>query len=358
MRWPLFVLLSTALSGCIFRADGSNSGAPQARGDITFLWSFDGKSCSQASDVQTVHLTVNGPHGAEKLDADGQYNCNPAGVDGIRLLDFSPGTYTFTVDAWDATKKTIYTATGTVRVDGDAKVNVTLYSVNEQGLVQVYWSFGPTRQACKDAGIPGPEGVSKVSVRVDSRSPQTFPCTDTSGNVPVEGIAVKLDPGTHVLQVEGIIVRGGADQTWYSASPSVIVAAGQTTTLPVALDVVAAQGTFVPTFEDGSAFSCGTTVGALFIELFDRNNDCLTDAKGVCGFFDDCAKFEAGFAFDYLPVKQTFDTVKRQWTATWTARIEGWDRAASNPRVLYQGTASPIIAAASNDRYLVPLTKK
>ncbi len=365
MRWSLFVLLSTAFTGCIWKV-GDSSGAPQASGDITFLWSFDGKTCDQASEVRTIQVTIKGPDGLqEKLEANGEYRCSTQGSDGIwrdgiRLSDFRPGTYTCTLDALDANDKPIYHTNPIVTVDGDVEVYPDLNRVNRQALVQIYWSFGSARSMCKDAGLgaglTASEGVSKVNVSVDGQAPQPFPCTDTSSGVLVEGIAVKLGVGTHHLLVEGIIVRGGQEQTWYSASPSVTVAADQTTNLPVALDLVAAQATFVPTLDGSSAFPCASAgVGALFIELADSGDKCRTDVNGdsgLCGKFNTCDNYAAGIVIDYIPVKQS--------TANWTARIEGWDQDASAHRVVYEGTATVTISAAStvHDRYPVPMVKK
>lgn len=100
-----------------------------ARGDINFKWSFEGGySCADTAWAPYVHVSVSSPLGAELLENNGWFGCRVAGVDGIVLMNFSGGPYSFTIDAYDE-RKTLreFSGTGTVYVDGNVTKTVVLH---------------------------------------------------------------------------------------------------------------------------------------------------------------------------------------------------------------------------------------
>jgi hypothetical protein len=369
MRWFFLAVLGCALPSCILQTNAAEgSGASPDTGDMTFLWSFDGQTCAQATLVRRLRISIAGPYGSENLDDfnDG-YPCRREGVDGITLRAFRAGTYTFTLDALDSDGQALYTATGSAYVQSgvNVRVPVTLHSVSQRGLVKISWTFAPDKRPCAKAGIAGPEGVSEVSVRVDGEVAQSFPCADASSS---EGGDLWLDEGTHQLQLDGVIARGGEKQTWYSVSRSLTltaeaIASGQPTPLSVNLDVVAAQATFVPVSDaQGAPFSCAAAgVSVVLAQVVDQSvppNCFPKDARtGGCGKYVDCNTIEThGFAVDYLPVEGTFDSSSRLWQAVWKADFQAFSQLGSNP--LYKGSLSQLIGAATDFTYSVPMVKQ
>lgn len=365
MRWFFLAVLGCALPSCIVQTSAGDSAASSATGDMTFLWSFDGQTCAQATQVRLLRISIVGPYGS--LPFDDGYACRGEGVDGVTLKAFRAGNYTFTLDALDASGQALYTATGSALVQSgvNVRVPVTLHSVSQRGLVRLSWTFGSEPRPCAKAGIAGPEGVSEVNVRVDGELVQSFPCADASSS---EGGDLWLDEGTHQLQLDGVIARGGEKQTWYSVSRSLTLAAkaiasGQPTPLSVNLDVVAAQATFVPAADaQGSAFSCATEgVTVLLAQVVDQSvppNCFPKDARtGGCGKYVDCNTVaNEGFAVDYLPVEGTFDSSSRLWQAVWKADFQAFSQLGSNP--LYKGSLSQLIGAGSDSHYSVPMVRQ
>lgn len=82
-------------------------------GNITFSWSFAGRSCAQTS-VDTVVVTMPG----EYLQNDGRYPCSTSSRDGITLTNFLPGNYAYAISAYDASGTLLYHSTGQLVMDG------------------------------------------------------------------------------------------------------------------------------------------------------------------------------------------------------------------------------------------------
>ncbi len=363
MRWLFLAVLGCAHAGCAFQANSAGA-APNAQGtgQITFLWSFDGKTCAQASQVRTIHAAILGLYGSEPLDTG--YACTWGNVDGVTLEGFYAGNYTFTLDALDATGQVLYTATGSayVKANLNVPVPVTLRSVSQSALVPMTWTFDG--KSCAQAG------VSEVDLRVDGQSAQTFTCTDASSSPAVDGGSVWLDEGTHQIQLDGFVVHSGDRQTWYSASRSVIidaqaVSSGSASSVDLDLDVVAAQATFMPKADaQGTAFSCEAAgAGVLFIRVVDPTSSANCYPKdsvtGGCGRYSDCATAAAqGFRIDYLPVEQTRDGAGGPWKATWTADVLAFKDLSSVSAPLYEGLLTASVEASTAATYAVPMVKK
>ncbi len=115
----LLALLSLALTpGCY--VDGRHYDA--LPGDVTFAWSFDGYSCYEEPDIETVWINIPG----ERLEYGGYYACRTGGYDGITLRDFAPGFYTFDIEAIDDDGFVSYFGRGSFTVDGDITVPIDL----------------------------------------------------------------------------------------------------------------------------------------------------------------------------------------------------------------------------------------
>jgi len=110
--------LALSLTAC---GHGGHEAAP---GDVTLLWHFsDGNTCDSAGPyAATIEVSIPG----EALANGGDYPCQSAGTDGITLDNFAPGTYDFSITAFDLNGAPTYTQSGTFLVDGDITVDVTL----------------------------------------------------------------------------------------------------------------------------------------------------------------------------------------------------------------------------------------
>lgn len=126
----LALALTANLSACVV-VHGCDEGlveddAGYCVADITFLWSIDGWTCSEAREVETIHISLTGPNGREVLKDGGFYNCRTAGVDGISLLGFDPGDYYYTIDALDPSERVLYWTEGSFTLTRSMTVPVVL----------------------------------------------------------------------------------------------------------------------------------------------------------------------------------------------------------------------------------------
>lgn len=376
MRWlPVALVAALPLSGCIIHTDGNDPDNPPVghSGDITFLWSFpDGQNCaSVASQAPFVRVTLTGPWGRESLEADGYYNCTLDKTDGVTLYNFRGATYTFTIDALDAAKKTVlYTATGTVTVNGAVTRRVTLNPTNVKGRAQIYWKFfvNDLERTCANAGIAADgAGVSKVKVYIDNADPVELSCTmaDSAGK-PVQAYAWDLTPGSHQIVVDGIIARKVLlpdpvtgqlteqiqEQPWYGSTVQTItLSPNQTTSYTFELLPIASGVKVIPRLRSkAGAFytSCAQAgVKALFIQGADWASPPGTTTPVVAASNCD-AVLQDGFFWDYLPADGTLDSANAQWSGTWKFTVEGWDTASAD-------TAKVVAATQNNVPFAEPV---
>jgi hypothetical protein len=368
----ILLVAALGLTSCVLRG-GSNESNTESYGDITFYWTFGGHTCNQTPEVALLHITMDGADGPQILNPDPQgvanpyFKCSPASVDGVSLLSFAPGPYTFTIDALDSSNNVLYTTTGTLHVNGSVNVNVDLSPVSTAGQMQVYWRFHGASNAvipCASTGIADATPVTKVRVRIDSAAAQELGCNqaDSSGSL-VQGWSWSEPAGSHQVTIDGIIVRPYTDpttgvtqqqeQVWYSASQTVNVVAGQTTS-NVNFDMlpVAAGAHFVPALADATTQAPYTTcaaagVKAFWIDLVDINkNHTPADGNGIVSTQCD-AILQGGFIWDFLPAADTFTTTGG-WQGTWTATIhalDGTDPAHAN---IVGNTTKPEILVAGS----------
>lgn len=115
-------LLAVALVGLLGSGCIINSTPTGRRGDITLTWDFAGRPCLQTPEVVQVFINIPG----EALQNNGVYGCNNGGTDGIRLLNFRPGIYSFTIQAQNQAGAVVYEGRGQITVDGNVALHVTL----------------------------------------------------------------------------------------------------------------------------------------------------------------------------------------------------------------------------------------
>lgn len=95
--------------------------------DITFRWSFDGNwTCAETPEAASIRISLTGPKGPEPLGNHGLYDCSTAGVDGIALLNFGLGNYSYLIEALDSSGAVAYSASGDFALAGDKTVLVVL----------------------------------------------------------------------------------------------------------------------------------------------------------------------------------------------------------------------------------------
>lgn len=96
----------------------SNPGT--ADSNVTFLWSFAGKSCFLAG-VSNVTISVQDPIGGNVYTT---VPCTQQNVDGAVVNSFAAGTYPFTLSVLNNNGQPLYRALGTATVNGQTSITV------------------------------------------------------------------------------------------------------------------------------------------------------------------------------------------------------------------------------------------
>ncbi|MFT3706810.1 MAG: hypothetical protein QM817_04005 [Archangium sp.] len=251
-------------SGCI-----CISGPTGSNGDISFTWTFNGRTCMQSQDIQTVFIQIPG----QTLQNDGRYGCVNGGSAGIKLLNFRPGTYNYTITAQDSRGIGVFQATGRVVVNGDVVEMVDLKPTgNAAGTPYIAWTLpAGTNVTC--------QYLTAIDIFIDNET--TTPTTTAqcsvglyNGNTTtLQGVATPLAPGNHTVRLEG---RDQAGIVYYRKSSTMTVNAAETTQQVFTLDWLV--GTVALRF----AFSNGVTTLNCAQALGTNQNVTVTfrDAQG------------------------------------------------------------------------------
>ncbi|MCI0574210.1 MAG: hypothetical protein L0Y66_26060 [Myxococcaceae bacterium] len=164
-----FLTLCSLATGCVYVDNDPGPGpgpGGSLPGDVAFTWTLDGMTCSQALDVASVRISIPG----ESIANGGVFGCSSNGVMGIVLHDFRPGSYSFTIEAWDRYGETLYARNGTFHVNGDVSVHVELQSVRPT--VDLTWGLPA------NADFPHPTcaqaGVQYVSVQINGVAQRAY----------------------------------------------------------------------------------------------------------------------------------------------------------------------------------------
>lgn len=189
-----FLCLAT-MSGCIIHEydDDDCCNVPprdnRSPGDVTFLWTLHDLRCDDVRDVKGVNIRIPG----ETLANGGRYDCTTAGVDGITLHDFAPGTYSFTMDAVNYSNQVLYTGSGTFTIDGDARVFIDLMPFGRpQSYGKVSWSF-PNNDSCYQVG------ATDMVLVIDGDLRNEVKCVDGNGGAATP--TPDLAAGDHTIEI-------------------------------------------------------------------------------------------------------------------------------------------------------------
>jgi hypothetical protein len=271
---------AVALSGCIFEndRDGGGGGGGPAAGDIVFTWTFaGGQTCQQVPQVANVQVVIPGQtlSGATPTSPPGTFPCNFQGYDGVDLGQppFAGGTYPFTLNGLDASGNVLYSASGTVNVNGTVDATVDLSAVG--GTAQLSWTF-PAANGVQDPSCQQ-VGISLVSVSIDGNAATSVACAvgQTDGGSDV----VSLTTGSHTVSLSALD-QNGVEQ--YAAQGSVAIASGVPTAQSFAFQSVIG-GAFVAwtlSTDAGTVDCADAGLSNLFVQFFDSSNTPFFSGNG------------------------------------------------------------------------------
>ena len=240
MKRLLVATFAAALlaSGCIVTVRSS--------GDISFTWTFAGASCNQVPQVASVRISIPG----ETLQDAGVFPCLVGGAPGVTLHDFRSGTYAYTLDGLDAGGQVLFSKSGSVVVNGDVSVGVTLEPVATSASMS--WTFPPNAAAnnptCAQAG------VAFVDASFDGAAPVRYPCAD--GQAPGGAQTPSLSVGSHSVKLTAVTA---AAYPLYGRQGTLVVQAGAMASNAFPLDwaVGAAEVGWTLSSSSGLNVQCG-----------------------------------------------------------------------------------------------------
>lgn len=227
MRAPSRFLSNAVLAAAVMLASGCVFVSPGSNGDISFTWTFNGRTCMQSQDITTIVVQIPG----QTLQNDGRYGCVNGGSAGIKLLNFRPGTYSYTITAQDSRGVGIFQGSGSVRVNGDVVEMVDLKPTGQAaGTAYVAWTLpAGTNVTC--------QYLASIDITVDGASqPTTAVCSAglyNPGVAQLQGVALTLTPGNHTIQIDA---RDQGNIYYYRKVSSFTVNAAETTQQIFSLD--------------------------------------------------------------------------------------------------------------------------
>ena len=171
-------------------------------GDITFKWSFNGRTCMQSQELSQIVVRIPG----QTLQNGGVYPCTTANVDGIKLLNFRPGTYNYTIEAMNTAGTVVFSVASKVAVNGDVTEVVDLKpTAGATGSAYIAWELpAGTSVTC--------QYLASIDITIDGAS-QPVPNTCSSGLYnpsaqTFQGFGVALAPGTHSILIDARDANG------------------------------------------------------------------------------------------------------------------------------------------------------
>lgn len=193
-------------------SDGAGTYYPTTPGDVSLNWSFDGMSCAQVPEVQSVWVSIPG----ERLQNDGIYPCQFQGVPGVVLHDFAPGDYSFSLEGVGYRGERFFVGSGVFTVDGSVHLSVDLVPYGGPGgYAYLQWKLPATAgsdgsqlaTSCREAG------VEQVAVRIDGGETQTYSCLE--GTLGQGARSARVAAGTHRIDLTAL-GKDGAKRYVYS----------------------------------------------------------------------------------------------------------------------------------------------
>lgn len=258
-----FLCLCTASTGCII----NNVHEDDDPGDVTFIWTFASTGagrCSDTPDIKSIRITIPG----EELLNGGVYPCSTAGVDGIVLHNFEPGTYSYTLEAISYTNHVLFASTGSFRVDGNVRVNSTLTPNGSPGsFAYISWAFegntGSSNPTCYQAG------VTHVDARIDNGEWVRFACAEGMGGEQVQ--SPFLAPGQHTIEFVGVRVSGSYEEPFYYRTGTLTTQAGSPISVSYSLWAVGGLSLRWELIDGSISKTCAQSgVTQVTIHLFDE----------------------------------------------------------------------------------------
>jgi len=170
---------------------------------LEFSWKLNGLSCEQEPDVHGMQIRIAG----EILQNGGYFPCAAHGFSGVKLKNFFPGTYSYTVEALDSERNILYSAWGSVEISrGNAAlsvpVDVDLLPVLSD--ISLSWQLMANTvraHSCKSIA------VAHVLVRIDGEERGRFPCQE--GESPSEAVSIpNVRLGKRLLEVDAEAAGG------------------------------------------------------------------------------------------------------------------------------------------------------
>ncbi|MHB8873393.1 MAG: hypothetical protein ACYC8T_06870 [Myxococcaceae bacterium] len=192
---PLIAFLAAlALSGCVIYSRGGGNPPPALPGDVTFTWSFGGKTCSDYPQIKSVVVNIPG----ERLANEGVYPCIANNYPGIVLHAFQPGNYDFTLTAIGYGNEELFVDSGSFGVNGNIRVTRDLTPVGgPNSFAYLTWFFPPygsnQTPSCEVVGI------TTVEVIIDGAAPLRFACANGFSQPGVQ--TPYLATGTHTIDL-------------------------------------------------------------------------------------------------------------------------------------------------------------
>jgi hypothetical protein len=271
-------LAATSLSGCFISAGGGGGGgAPLADpGDVTFQWTFDGLTCVDVPDVQTIKISILG-------ETVQEFPCLVGGYPGVVLQDFAGGSYSFTIEALGYGREQLFSTSGIgiFAVDGDVTVNVDLQPVSgPHSYAYIGWNFPPNDVSqtpdCAEAG------VSEVEVRIDNGLWVPYACTEGNPLWVLTG-GLTSDQHTIALRVLGsngtVYFRAdGTFSTWVGFTDSFVYTMSWAVGVPVGVVSVRTQLWEGATPAPVTCASAG--VSTLYVDFRDSSGYWIRDLIG------------------------------------------------------------------------------
>jgi hypothetical protein len=262
-------------SGCVCVTNGAT------RGDVTFLWTFNGRSCAFVPNVTQVTIQIPG----QTLQNGGVYPCVTGGTAGITLLNFRPGTYSYSIQGRNNAGAVLYEASGTFEVDGNVTVNVDLVpSPNAPGAAAFTWRFPPSSFAQEPTCAQTEGPIVRVLIRIDGDPVgQEFDCSagDRRANPTTPGVVFpSLAAGTHTID---LAARDVNNFYYYRKLSSFTVVAGGTTDNEYFFDWGVGSLPMKWTFNNGTTqVDCAQAgVSRVTIQLRDSRQQDLYPGSGV-----------------------------------------------------------------------------
>jgi hypothetical protein len=236
-----------------------------ARGDVTMLWTFDGRQCGFVPEVAQVTIQIPG----QTLENNGAYPCSTAGTGGITLLKFKPGTYNYSAQGRSAAGTVLYQASGSFVVNGNVTVNLAMTAnTSAPGAAYLTWTL-PANAAFATPNC-AQAGASFVYVYLDGVSPQQGVACESGQTSP--GVLLQnLTAGQHTIDVVATDAKGFR---MYRKVSTLTVTPAATVSAQYSLDWYAGSLPLLWNFTNvGAPTSCGSA-GVTAVDVY------LTDAQG------------------------------------------------------------------------------